>query len=77
MGPASVWKLWENQNKKKFKTNLLNMMVLNFLYSNSYHFLKIIINVITIIIILVILVIIIILFFLLLSNFSLGGKTTE
>ena len=39
VGAALVWKLWENQNKKKTKKRkLLNMIVFNFLYSNIYLF---------------------------------------
>ena len=48
------------------------MMVPNFFYSNSYHFLNFIIIIITIIIILII-----ILIFLRLPFFLLGGKATE
>ena len=36
VGAALVWNLWENKNFKELKKNqLLNMIVLNFLFSNS------------------------------------------
>ena len=74
MGAALVRKSWENQNiKKNFKLKkrkLLDMMVLNFLYSNSYHFFNIIIIVIAVVAVVIIIIIIIIIIILLSTYFS-------
>ena len=61
-------KFSKNIFKKRKKREFLDMMVLNFLYSNRYYFFSIFI---------IVIIIVIIIIFLLPTYFSLGGKATE